>query len=214
MIPKQERAELLKSYSTYVLEHGKRPDNVYQFTKSIAMEENMFYTFYASFASLEADYLHVLFERSVEVCNSTTSYQNYAVKESLLDLYYIFFENMALNRSFILYLLQGPPHQRLMVLGNLKKPFLTFLKGLAFGSLRVEGSKTLQRYLEKGRYEALWLHFVSAVEFWMKDNSADFVDTDIYIEKSLDTASAVLENPAAKKVVDFGKFMFHKNKMW
>ena len=65
-----------------------------------------------------------------------------------------------------------------------------------------------QVWLDKTREEALWLHLISIIEFWKKDQSPSFEKTDLYIEKTIDTGFEFINNEPLKKVMDLGKFLW------
>ena len=70
---------------------------------------------------------------------------------------------------------------------------------------------TFRKFNEKSRQEALWLHLVSAIDFWKKDTSPDFEKTDIFIEKTVDTGFELMDNEPLRKVFDLGKFLWKEN---
>ena len=67
---------------------------------------------------------------------------------------------------------------------------------------------SIKNFNEKSREEALWLHFLSIVEFWQKDESPSFEKTDLFIEKTIDTGFEFLNNEPLKKIIDLGKFLW------
>jgi hypothetical protein len=71
-------------------------------------------------------------------------------------------------------------------------------RGLFFNPRKTESSQavleilekakdSIKNFNEKSREEALWLHFLSIIEFWQKDESPSFEKTDLFIEKTIDT---------------------------
>lgn len=105
---------IIEAYSDYILIHGERPKNIYQFTKDLNTTEQEFYKYYGNFEAIERDYLKILFEKSLELSITAEGYASQSSKEKLLNLYYIFIENLTLNRSFVLELLKGNARQMMI----------------------------------------------------------------------------------------------------
>jgi len=58
--------------------------------------------------------------------------------------------------------------------------------------------------------ESLWVQLILCFKFWMEDDSASLEKTDIFIEKSINTAFDLLNVQPLKSVIDLGKFLFHE----
>ncbi len=97
-----------------------------------------------------------------------------------------------------------------LILQELRKNFLEFTKQLTFENLEIleKAKESIKNFNEKTREEALWLHFISIIEFWKKDQSPSFEKTDLYIEKTIDTGFELINNEPLKKVMDLGKFLW------
>lgn len=93
---------------------------------------------------------------------------------------------------------------------NLREAHRDFIKTLDFNDWEMikKAKDDVKNFHEKAREEALWLHLVSAIEFWKKDTSPSFEKTDIFIEKTIDTGFELMDNEPLQKVVDLGKFLF------
>ena len=201
---------IIEAYSDYILIHGERPKNIYQFTKDLNTTEQEFYKYYGNFEAIERDYLKILFEKSLELSITAEGYASQSSKEKLLNLYYIFIENLTLNRSFVLELLKGNARQMMIKMQSLKNLHRQFVETLHFGELELlkKTSKDFQRWNEKSREEILWIHFVSIIEFWKNDLSPQFEKTDLYIEKTIDTGFELIDNEPIRKFIDLGKFLY------
>ena len=57
----------IEAYSDYILIHGERPKNIYQFTKDLNATEQEFNKYYGNFKAIERAYLKILFEKSLEL---------------------------------------------------------------------------------------------------------------------------------------------------
>lgn len=199
---------IMLQYSDYLLNHGERPKNVFLFAKENKFEEKEFYHYFAGFEQLENEMLKHFFEKSLELVESGT--QCVSAKEKLLNVYFVFFENLTMNRSVVLQIVGETKWQHLKVLDGLRIRFSAFVNSLAFPEPEImkNAGQRMQEMNEKSRLGLLWLHLLSVLEFWKSDTSPDFEKTDLFIEKTIDTGFELLENEPLRKLVDLGKFLW------
>ena len=205
--------KIFELYGDYLLNHGERPKNIYRFAKDNKFEEIDFYNHFSSFEQIEKLMLVNLFNKSVELASEVNNSDEVISKEKVLNVYFIFFENMTMNRSLVLMILGNDQLHAAKILNQLKETHRNFIKTLDFNNWEIiEKSKdNIKNFYEKAREEALWLHLVSAIEFWKKDTSPSFEKTDVYIEKTIDTGFELMDNEPMRKVLDLGKFLFKEN---
>ena len=202
--------KILSDYGNYLLTHGERPKNIFVFAKENHFDEKEFYQFFSSFEHLEKEILKHFFQKSLELSLEIEGYEDMSAKERLLNLYFIFFENLTMNRSLVLMILEKKNLSTLKKLHELKSEHQKFIKTLDFNDLEIleKAKDSIKNFNEKSREEALWLHFLSIFEFWQKDESPSFEKTDLFIEKTIDTGFEFLNNEPLKKIIDLGKFLW------
>ena len=202
--------KILSDYGNYLLTHGERPKNIFVFAKENHFDEKEFYQFFSSFEHLEKEILKHFFQKSLELSLEIEGYEDMSAKEKLLNLYFIFFENLTMNRSLVLMILEKKNLSTLQKLHELKSEHQKFIKTLDFNDLEIleKAKDSIKNFNEKSREEALWLHFLSIIEFWQKDESPSFEKTDLFIEKTIDTGFEFLNNEPLKKIIDLGKFLW------
>lgn len=202
--------KILSDYGNYLLTHGERPKNIFVFTQENHFDEKEFYQFFSSFEHLEKEILKHFFQKSLELSLEIEGYEDMSAKERLLNLYFIFFENLTMNRSLVLMILGKKNLSTVQKLHELKSEHQKFIKTLDFNDLEIleKAKDSIKNFNEKSREEALWLHFLSIIEFWQKDESPSFEKTDLFIEKTIDTGFEFLNNEPLKKIIDLGKFLW------
>ena len=202
--------KVLSDYGNYLLIHGERPKNIFVFAKENHFDEKEFYQFFSSFEHLEKEILKHFFQKSLELSLEIEGYEDMSAKERLLHLYFIFFENLTMNRSLVLMILEKKNLSTLQKLHELKSEHQKFIKTLDFNDLEIleKAKDSIKNFNEKSREEALWLHFLTIIEFWQKDESPSFEKTDLFIEKTIDTGFEFLNNEPLKKIIDLGKFLW------
>lgn len=201
---------LLSLYGDYLLENRERPKSVYSFAKENKFEEKEFYQFFSSFDHLEKEILKHFFQKSLDLTIEIQGYEEMSAKERLLNLYFIFFENLTINRSLVTMILEKRDLTMLQKMQKLKSEHRTFVKTLDFNDLEIleKAKESFKNFNSKSREEILWLHFLSIIEFWQKDESPNFEKTDLYIEKTIDTGFQFIDHEPLKKFVDLGKFLW------
>lgn len=202
--------KIFELYGDYILNHGERPKNIYRFAKDNEFEEKDFYDYFSSFEQIEKLMLVNLFDKSVKLASEVNSSEEITSKEKLLNVYFIFFENMTMNRSLVLMILGNEKLHSAKISNHLKETHRDFIRTMDFNDWELikKAKEDVKNFHEKAREEALWLHLVSAIEFWKKDTSPSFEKTDIFIEKTIDTGFELMDNEPLRKVVDLGKFLF------
>lgn len=204
------KEKILSIYGDYILSNGEKPKNIYLFAKENDFEEENFYQYFSGFEQIEKEILNHFFTKSLELCKQTENWNEMTSKEKLLNLHFTFFENLTMNRSLVLMILGETKRKEWIILQELRKNFLEFTKQLTFENLEIleKAKESIKNFNEKTREEALWLHFISIIEFWKKDQSPSFEKTDLYIEKTIDTGFEFINNEPLKKVMDLGKFLW------
>lgn len=204
------KEKLLSLYGDYILSNGEKPKNIYLFAKENDFEEENFYQYFSGFEQIDKEILNHFFTKSLELCEQTENWNEMTSKEKLLNLHFTFFENLTMNRSLVLMILGETKRKEWIILQELRKNFLEFTKQLTFENLEIleKAKESIKNFNEKTREEALWLHFISIIEFWKKDQSPSFEKTDLYIEKTIDTGFEFINNEPLKKVMDLGKFLW------
>ncbi|MDC3253009.1 TetR family transcriptional regulator C-terminal domain-containing protein [Crocinitomicaceae bacterium] len=206
-----KKEDVLSAYSEFLTKHNKRPLNMADFAESLEINEVEIYEFYADFGSMEADIMNHFVINAMDLTKKSNG-QGENNKEMLLIFYYSLAEVLKANRSLVLFLLpmkQGALNG-IKTLSAAKRTFLDFLeehdfdtKALSFipdGSMKTNVIKT-----------GAWMQFCSILLYWLKDTSADFEKTDLFIEKSLKLSFDLVDSNVAESFIDFGKFMFSKS---
>ena len=210
--------KILELYSNYVLRNNKKPLNVFTFCEDHEIIETDFYFYYANFEKLESDYLRFFMEETLRLIAEEENYHQQNAKHKMLSFYYTFFEQLTMNRSLVIYLLESDKNnlQNVKKLLPLKRDFQLFIRSLDISEPMMENTTEsmakIERLKNKGIEELYWGHFMATLKFWLDDTSSNFEKTDIFIEKSVDTSFEFLEVKPLKKLVDLGKFLFKEVK--
>ena len=201
--------DIIFLYMDYVLEHNKKPDTVFKFTKEKKLDEQDFYKHFSSFEVIEKDIINAFFENTINVLNKSTDYNSFDSRNKLLSFYFTFFENLTANRSYIMFTLEENKNglKGLQKLSKLRNSFKNYIKDLDIEKIDVK-QKQINQIQQKALQESAWVQLLITIKFWLEDSSTSFEKTDIFIEKSVNTSFDILQITPLKSVIDLGKFLF------
>lgn len=196
-------------YMDFVSEFNMRPSNLEEFCNQKEITEEDFNQHFSSFKKIEKAIFKELFKNSLEVLNESEEFLSFDGKNKLLSLYFTFFENLNLNRAYVVVVLGGCKNQlnSYQSFSGLKKLFINFVGSLELSEslLPIDGLEKLQNNFIN---HSLWIQLLLTVKFWLEDTSEEAEKTDIFIEKSINTSFELLENKFLKNAFDLGKFVY------
>jgi hypothetical protein len=203
------RDKIVSMYMNFRLENNDKPKSVYQFAKSNGFEETEFYSFFASIENVEKEVFKIFLEKTVDLIQKDSNYEEYDMKTKMLSFYFTFFELLSANRSYVVLSLNENKNQlkNLMQLSSLRSSFKNYVSEIISDDIRIKIEK-LQEIQEKAIQETAWIQFLLTMKFWLDDESPAFEKTDIYIEKSVKLSFELMNSAPIDSLIDFGKFIF------
>ncbi|MCS6973694.1 MAG: TetR family transcriptional regulator C-terminal domain-containing protein [Cyclobacteriaceae bacterium] len=201
--------DIRQAYIDYILTEGKRPSSVFKFCKDLGLREADFYAVAGSFDALEGIIWNDFISGTIQRLSTDAEYAGFTTREKLLTFYFALFEELKLNRSFVLHAAKPRlrPEAVPAFLKPFRKSFLQFINEL-INQGRQSGDIASRPYLEKTYPQLFWLHLCFLLIFWMNDGSANFEQTDAAIEKSVNLAFDLIGKGAVDSALDFAKFLY------
>lgn len=203
----QER--ITEIYTQYVMELGSSPNSVYKFCKENNINEREFYNYFSDLRSIEQNFFKLICENTIATLENNKEYREFDNRNKLLSFYYTFFENLTMNRSFVLYALDQKQNKikTLKTLIKLKESYTKYIRSLDIETINIE-QKKVQDFQMKTIEESAWLQLLFTIKFWIDDSSKAFEKTDIFIEKSVNTTFDLINTKPLKSIIDLGKFLY------
>ncbi|WP_439131873.1 TetR family transcriptional regulator C-terminal domain-containing protein [Polaribacter sp.] len=206
---KISKLDILTLYMDLVVETKMRPDDVDSFCEDVQLDTDVFYEHFKSLKKVEKTIFNELFNNSLEVLNESEEFLSFDGKNKLISLYFTFFENLNLNRTYVEVVLKGCKNQLKShkTFSTLKKSFIQFVDNLGLNEsiLPIDGLEKFQSNLIS---QSAWIQLLITIKFWLEDTSESFEKTDIFIEKSINTSFELIENKFLKNIFDLGKFVY------
>ena len=201
--------EIRQRYKVFVLENGSIPPSIYHFAKSLEISEEEFYQHFNSFTGLEKSIWKDFFDQVKTKLESDETYQAYSIREKVLAFYFTLFEILKSSRSYILKVYESIKKVDLdpSFLKDFREGFSDYIK-----ELKTEGKESDELperpLLSKNMDKVFWMHLLYLLNFWIKDESTGFEETDVAIEKSVHLAFDLIGRGPLDSIIDFGKFVF------
>lgn len=201
-----------KGYIKHYLEEGKEPVSVYAFAKKLKGEEEEFYKYYNSLGAVEKDIWVSWFQETLDLLEKDeATYQLYSAREKLLAFYFTWVQKLKANRSYILV---QKKHFEIKDLRNnqlseFKKAFDAYASKLV--KQGVEEKEVIERKYISDKYsDGFWLQLLFVLNYWTKDESVQFEQTDAAIEKAVNLSFKLIGESTLDSIIDFGKFLLQK----
>ena len=203
------KEKIVSMYMDYVLEHNEKPKSVYKFSKINTITEKEFYNFFGTIESVEKEIFNMFYEKTIALLHNDKDYETYDMRSKILSFNFTFFELLTANRSYVLLTLKESANQlkNLTKLSSLRTSYLEFVSNTITEDIKTKQEK-LQNFQEKAIQESFWFQLLLTMKFWMDDHSPALEKTDIYIEKSINTAFELMNVAPLDSLIDFGKFIF------
>lgn len=202
-------AYIIDHYMDTVVSLNEKPSSVEAFAVSLNFEEDQFYDHFENFEVLDQEIIKILFDTSVATLAESEDYITFNKKDKLLSLYYTFFENLTLNKEFILITIEsyGSIFNTISLFKTLKTSFTQFIDSLQLETLSLN-IDTLENIQKKSIKETAWVQLLLTIKFWTADESEACEKTDIFIEKSINTSIELLNTKSLHNIIDLGKFLY------
>ncbi len=207
--PALSKEIIVSMYMDYVLEHNEKPKSVFKFSKLNNITEKEFYNFFGTIESIEKEIFNVFFEKTNTLLQKDKDYESYDMRGKLLSFNFTFFELLTANRSYVTLSLKDSGNQlkSLKQLSGLRTSYKEFVSEIITDDIRTK-QEQFQNFQEKAILESSWFQLLLTMKFWMDDTSPALEKTDIYIEKSINTAFELMNVAPLDSLIDFGKFIF------
>jgi len=197
------------AYLRTTLLEGKQPNSVFKFTDDLGMPEAEFYTFYSSFDAIENEVFREMMVSTLKTVQDDSQYQAFSAREKLLTFYFAHLEVLVKQRSLVA--MKWPELKRRPTtpewLKGYKEAFLTYARTIVGEAIEGEEIKE-RRYISDKYDKAFWLQLMFVIDFWIRDTSTEFENTDAAIEKAVNLSFQLLSDSTLDSIVDFAKFLW------
>jgi hypothetical protein len=210
--PVEPTAEtMLAAYVQHILQEGKEPQSVFRFCTDQGISEDQFYRLFSGFPAMETAFWKHQFDQVAKLLSESPEFKGYAVREKIAAFFFTWIEQARSNRSFVL--LRARDWMKPLNRDPGKAALEEKVKSWMADRIR-EGMETgeIQHrpIVDSGYNRLLSLQFFFVFDFWIRDQSPDFEDTDALIEKSMQVVFDLLQQNTLDKTVDLARFLWSR----
>ncbi len=200
---------IIEMYMEYCLSINAKPKSVYEFAKASQFPESEFYEYFGNLETIDKVIFKKFLDLTVDLLDKNAEYAHYEGRNKLLSFYYTFFEILTANRSYVILSLNEHKNQlkNITQLSRLRTAFKHYINE----NIHLDAFPKLEKFKdfqEKAITETAWVQLLLTLKFWLEDGSPKFEKTDIFIEKSINTAFDLMHTKPLESLFDFGKFIF------
>jgi hypothetical protein len=202
------KVKIKEAYLDYVLTEGKNPVSVYHFAKNADFKESDFYQWYNSFDTVAQDIWETTIHQVFASLMATDEYNGFSVREKVLSFYFTLVQELKKNRSYVCFsaskwVVPGRKDSIRSAVEKLVQEYFEKQVLDGFDSGELLNRSKVGDYYSKAMVIQFWL----VLDFWIKDNSRDFEDTDAFIEKTVHLAFGMMQESTLDKAVDLVRFL-------
>lgn len=206
--------EIISVYMELVNSFDGSPE-LDQFCDHAKIDEDNFFDYFNSVQHLEKVIWRKLMEQAILTIQNDPQFLTYSNQDKLLSLFYTFFENLTLNREYLLINLSNYSNlkSRKKLYEFMKPSYLEAVVDIFKGNSLGVSQKFIavtDSIKNKSIGESLWLQLTLLISFWKRDTSVELVKTDAAIEKSVQVVIDIMDTSRIKNFIDFGKFLWNE----
>jgi len=202
----ENQPDLVSIYQDFYIKEGRLPHHEADLASFSGITENDLYKTYSSLRSLENQLFRHWAEQTLAACAADPSFDAYGAREKMLALSYTLLETLKPNRSLIKAISSRTPS----LLNNkavkgMESPLGDFFQVLIVGG--TSSGEIVARPLLGPQYKLiLWWTILLILQFWLKDESSFFEQTDVAVEKSVHFAMDLMAPNALDSAVEWMSF--------
>jgi len=198
------RNEIEEKYWEFRLTRGVEFSNVFAFCREIGIAEAEFYESFASLEAIESEYWRGTVSRTVEILGADSDYASYDVEQKLLAFFYTYISVVQKHRSRLVECFPSVGGMRKLT--KMRREFVVFAEkliqeGVSIGE--IADRKKLTSLYAPAMFEQLRV----VLEFYKRDQSSGFEDTDAFIEKTVRLGMETAKTGVFEAGLDFARFI-------
>jgi len=201
------RHSILNAYIDHLQKTGRAYVSVHSLCHDLKIDEKEFYPEFPSLNAVEKAFWRQWIDHIISAVSSGKEWAAFGAKEQYLAFLFAFAGEALGKRSLLeqrfskLTLLCSP-----RALEGLKDSFKDFAGGIIARGMET-GEIAHRGPLGNAYPEVLYIHWRIVLEYFLKDESADFERTDAFIEKTVELAFDLLRTQAIDSAADLIRFL-------
>lgn len=202
-----ETANLLNQF---IAQHKRGPQSLDEL-KLFFPEESKSFDDFSNLKDLEQHSWNHLFAEIISELEAQEVYHEYSIRERMLAFFFTLCENLNSVESYAKHYLSAAlwPGWTPIALEKASNTFQAYAADMFV--LGTDSGEVKQRPMLTEKYpEAAWRMCLIIVEYWRKDKSAEREQTDVMIEKSVNSFFDLTGPLPIDSLIDLGKFIWQR----
>ncbi len=179
-------------------------NSVFEFCQEVGIEEAKFYDSYASLEVIESEYWKRTVSVTLETLKADKDFETYSLEQKLLAFFYTYISGIQPYRSRLV--ASFPTTGGMSKLLGMRNEFLKFATS-AVKEAVTAGDIADRKKINEAYGPGLFEQFRMILEFYKRDESSGFQDTDAFIEKSVRLGISAAQTGVLEAGMDFARFM-------
>jgi AcrR family transcriptional regulator len=205
----ENRRRIISAAVDLITEKGVKATTMRAVAREAGMGDATIYNYFPTKESILFGYYGQALETGVSALKGITDFNQYDLKEQIQALFETLLEHFLPDREFVaesfpsIFFTLTPAHRQIQ---SIQDRFIQVLDDMFRAAVEVE--EVSEQVFKELVYHVLWDFFVGTVLYWLKDDSEQFTNTTVFIDKSLDLGYALLRAGVVNKMVDISSFLF------
>lgn len=205
----ENRQIILEAAVDLIIEKGFRATSMRAVARKAGVGDGTIYNYFPTKEALLFGYYQDAMEAAAEAVQSVEGIEAFDLREKLQVFLDIILEGFLKDREFVDQTFASVFFHPIPVGGSIKairKRFTAVVD--SFFESAVQAGELQEVMLEELVHLFIWDFFVATVLYWLRDDSEQFANTTVFIDKSLDLGYAVLKSGVLDKVLGLTSFLF------
>ena len=205
----ETRKKIIRASVDIIIEKGMRNATMREIAKQAEIGDATIYNYFPTKESIIYGYYKDQLETAIDSLKSIEGFNEYSLQEQLQTFFEKKLEFFLADREFIqetfwiIFFSIGQGYGRL-------KPIRTLFYGIVDDIFKaaIEVGEIPEQIFSEVIYQLFWDYYIGLVIYWLKDQSDQFTDTSLLIDRSLDLACTFLKAGILNKFFNMASFLF------
>ncbi|MGE4421121.1 MAG: TetR/AcrR family transcriptional regulator [Pseudodesulfovibrio sp.] len=205
----ENRRAILDAAVDLMIEKGFRSMTMRAVARKAGIGDATIYNYFPTKESLVQGYYMEALETAVRTLSEVENFDGFDLRERLQALFETILEGYLADREFVSETFSSVFFRPVPADRGVRAIRARFLEIATEQFEAAEESGELPDLMLKELvYHCLWDYFVAVTLYWLKDDSEQFVNTTVFIDKSLDLGYVMLKAGVLDKITGLASFLF------
>jgi AcrR family transcriptional regulator len=205
----ETRKKIISASVEIMIEKGLKNATMREIAKKAEIGDTTIYNYFPTKESIIYGYYQDQIEAVIERLKTVEGFSEFNLQEQLQSFFETNLEVFLPDREFIhetfnvVFFSIGQSYSRLKPIRTL---FYDVVDDIFLAAIEV--GEIPEQVFGEIVYQLFWDYYIGLVTYWLNDQSDQFTDTSLFIDKSLDLAVAFLKAGILNKLFNMASFLF------